>query len=59
MQDEELEGSTVLSLALEAVRLEMRQRPAANNFLLDITMQRLTVTGIQQNRCEAPCPYGP
>ena len=50
MQDEELEGATVLALALEAVSLEMRQRPAANNFLLDITMQRLTVTGIQLNR---------
>lgn len=43
VQDEELNDSVVMALMLERVNLELRQRPAASNFLLTINMEQLTV----------------
>jgi len=47
IQDEDLPSpSSVLTLILEEVQLELQQRPAASNFLLAINMENLTVTGL-------------
>ena len=55
IQDEELPSpSSVLSLMLENVQLELQQRPAASNFVLTINMENLTVTGLQTSTNRAP-----
>ena len=47
IQDDSVSSNSVLCLKLENVNLNLSQRPAASNFKMEITLENLTVTGIQ------------
>ena len=54
VRDEELTEACVLELALRTVNLNLSQRPAASNFLIDVNMESLTVTGLHLRGSSPP-----
>ena len=46
--------SSVICLMLENVNLNLSQRPAASNFKIEITLEKLTVTGLGTSRRKPP-----
>ena len=47
-------SSSVICLMLENVNLNLSQRPAASNFKMEITLEKLTVTGLGTARRKSP-----
>merc|ERR1719370_206061 len=54
VRDEDLAEACVLELALRTVNLQLSQRPAASNFLIEVSMESLTVKGLHSKTSIAP-----